>query len=351
MSLDADGTPQGPWIAGSGPDCDVVLSCRVRVARNLAGFPFVNRLSTAQRHEVMHQTRSAVMDAPLDGKLVWIPLEGAPMRDRRLLVERHLISKQLADGKGERAAAISQDESLSIMVNEEDHLRTQVLAGGNQLNSVFERLYRLDDQLEDRLDFAFDSRWGYLTACPTNIGTGIRLSVMMHLPALRLTGEVDKLRRAAKDLNLAVRGYYGEGSDASGDFYQVSNQVTFGRSEPELLEEFEHRIIPRMIGYERRARTALMESDRVQVEDRVHRSLAILRHARLLKVDEAMRHLSRIRLGLHLDMLDDSVDLEQINRLFLQVQPAHLRFLSPGLIERGDARAHRASMVREMLTS
>ena len=192
----------GPWASLDGPHCDVVMSCRARLARNISGFPFVSRASEAQRHEIVNLAHQVLMSTDTARGLMWIDLNEATDRDQKLLVERHLISKNLADADHERGVAVSADELFSMMVNEEDHLRLQQLAPGLQLDEAYRRLNAIDDAVESRLEYAFCERWGYLTACPTNVGTGIRFSVMMHLPALKITNEIDRVRRAAKDLHL-----------------------------------------------------------------------------------------------------------------------------------------------------
>jgi protein arginine kinase len=224
----------------------------------------------------------------------------------------------------------------------------QVITPALALAEAYERINTIDDTIEEHLDFAFSPRWGYLTACPTNVGTGIRFSVMMHLPALKITNEIERVRRAAKDLHLAVRGYYGEGTESAGDFYQISNQVTLGRSEQDLLGEFELRILPRIIEYEHQARRVLVERQAALLDDRIHRAIATLRAARLLGVEEAMKLLSRVRLGIYLDRLPD-VDLASINQLFLQVQPAHLQLHAGGELSPDQLREARASLARETL--
>lgn len=331
------------------PHSDVVMSCRVRLARNVAGFPFVNKASQPQCHELLNLVRPVLLSSDIAPGMIWVDLNQAPMRDRRLLFERHLISKHLAEADHRRAVAISGDETLSIMINEEDHLRMQILAPGLQFAAVFERLNAVDDAVENRLDYAFSPRWGYLTACPTNVGTGIRFSVMMHLPALKMTNEIDRVRRAAKDLHLAVRGYYGEGSESAGDFYQISNQVTLGRNEEEILQEFEQLIVPRVIEYELEARRLLLEQNVTLLDDRVHRALGTLRSARLLGTEEAMKLLSRVRLGIHMNRIT-GVSIAAVNELFLQIQPAHLKLHRNAEIDADELRAARAELVRQRLS-
>jgi protein arginine kinase len=336
------------WLSDAGPHSDVVLSCRARLARNLAGFPFVNRASDAQRQEVVSIARQVVLSGEAGKGMIWVDLVQSSPRDRRLLVERHLISRPHAEAGIPRGVAISADESLSIMVNEEDHLRIQSLAPGLRLRDSFNALGAVHDALEARIDYAFSPRWGYLTACPTNLGTGIRFSVMMHLPALKLTNEIERVRRAAKDLHLAVRGYYGEGSESAGDFYQVSNQITLGRTEEELLEDFIQRIVPKVMEYERQARRVLVEKNLTLLDDRVFRAHGLLQSARLLGTEEAMKLLSRVRLGVYAGRLRD-LSVETINRLFLQIQPGHLQLSAGAELSPEQLREARAGLVRSAL--
>jgi protein arginine kinase len=339
----------GPWISADGPHSDVVMSCRARLARNIAGFPFVNSATETQRHELINLARQVLLGSDLAEGMIWVDLTRATPRDRELLVERHLISKNLAEAEIERAVAVSGDETLSVMVNEEDHLRMQILAPGLALSDVHRRIHNVDDAIEARIDYAFSKRWGYLTACPTNVGTGIRFSVMMHLPALKIINEIDRVRRAAKDLHLAVRGYYGEGSESSGDFYQISNQVTLGKSEEELLAELEAKILPRIIDYEHHARRILAERNQTVLDDQIHRALGVLRSARLMRVDEAMKLLSRVRLAVCLGRFPE-IDANLINRLFLQVQPAHLQLQAGRDLPPAKLQETRAAVLRQALS-
>jgi protein arginine kinase len=284
----------------------------------------------------------------LPEKLHWVDLEAASAHDRQMLVERHLISRHLAEADIPRGVAVADDETMSVMVNEEDHLRMQAIAPGLQPERCLRRLVHLDGQLESLFNYAMHDRWGYLCACPTNAGTGIRFSAMVHLPALRMTGELAKVEQAAKDLHLAVRGYYGEGSESSGNFYQISNQVTLGVSEEELLDQFQRVLIPGVVRYERAAREVLLNRERLAVEDRVHRDLGQLQTARLLKTDEAMKRLSNVRMGVCMGLIDTPT-LDTVNALFLHIQPAHLRERVGGSLSPADARGVRAELVRQML--
>ena len=263
--------------------------------------------------------------------------------DRQLLVERHLISKPHAAAEGARGVAVGQNETLSIMVNEEDHLRIQVLRSGLQLEEAWEQINAVDDALESKLDFAFNARFGYLTACPTNVGTGIRVSVMLHLPALKLTGEIEKVFRAAKELRLAVRGLYGEGTEATGDFYQISNQTTLGKSEDEIIHDFKHVVIPKIIEYEQHARRTLLNDRTVALDDKVHRALGTLRNARLMGSEETLGWLSHLRMGVNLGRVK-GIDIRTLNELFLLTQPAHLQKMQGKKLD-GDAPPRRCGPI------
>jgi protein arginine kinase len=340
----------GEWLRGSGPHSEIVISSRVRLARNLAGFPFVGRASRRQKQEIVERCKEQVLGGRLPGNVLWVPLTESDELDRMLLVERHLISRQHAQGGPDqpRAVAIGAEETFAIMVNEEDHLRMQVLRSGMQLGEAFDQANHIDDVLEAKLDFAYAARWGYLTACPTNVGTGIRVSVMLHLPALKLTGEIEKVRRAARDMHLAVRGLFGEGSDALGDLYQVSNQTTLGKTEEQYLSEFQNAIVPQIISYEQQARQALLKQRAALLDDRVWRAWGVLTTARVISSEEVLGLLSHLRLGVHMGRID-TVDIRTINELFLLTQPAHLQKLSGCAMEQAARREARARLIRHKL--
>jgi protein arginine kinase len=338
----------GEWLRGSGPMSDIVISSRIRLARNVAGFPFLSKCDRPQRQVLEAKARQTILSAQLVPRLLYVDMEQAPVLDRELLVERHLISKQHKEAEGARGVAIGENETVSIMVNEEDHLRIQVMRSGLQLEEAWEQINEIDDRLESGLEFAFHPRFGYLTACPTNVGTGIRVSVMLHLPALKLTGEIEKVYRAARDLRLAVRGLYGEGTEATGDFYQISNQTTLGKSEEDILIEFRRNVIPKIVEYEQHARKTLMNDRTVALDDTVCRSLGILRSARLLKSEETLFLLSHLRMGVNLGRVKD-VDINKINELLLLTRPAHLQKILSKKMDGDVRRAARADFIRARL--
>jgi len=338
----------GEWLRGAGPMHDVVISSRIRLARNLAAVPFLTQCTEQQQQDLERRLRDDILAAGIARNVLYVDIPAAGELDRKLLVERHLISRQHAEAPHPRGVALNCDETAAIMINEEDHLRIQVLRSGLDLRDAVGEINRLDDLLEGRLDYAYHVQYGYLTACPTNVGTGLRVSVMLHLPALKMTGEIEKAFRAAHDMRLAIRGLYGEGTEASGDFFQVSNQTTLGKTEEQIVEEFLAEMIPQFIEYERRARQALLTSRATAIDDKVQRSLALLRSCRLISSDETMYLLSLVRLGVNVERVRD-VDLKTINELFLLTQPAHLQKITDKELS-GKQRAEvRATYIRARL--
>lgn len=350
MALNQIPEHAGEWLRGSGPHSEVVISSRIRYARNLAGFPFVSRSNRRQHHEVMHLVKDEIQSRNLAEDVIWVDMAASPSLDRQLLVERHLVSRDLASEKNDapRGVVIAPDETFAIMINEEDHIRAQVLRSGMQLSEAFAHIERIDNALESGLDYAYSRRFGYLTACPTNVGTGLRVSVMLHLPGLKLTGEIEKVRRAARDTHLAVRGLFGEGSEALGDLYQISNQSTLGKTEQEIVADFEHTIVPQVIAYEQQARQALLKQRPAQLDDKIFRAWAVLTHARVLGTEEVLSLLSHLRLGVNLGRIT-TVDLHTINELFLLTQPAHLQRLMGQVMDPAGRKIARAEMVRQRL--
>ncbi|MGA3066181.1 MAG: protein arginine kinase [Tepidisphaeraceae bacterium] len=338
----------GEWLRGSGPMSDIVISSRIRLARNVSGFRFLSKCTRHDRQSLEHKIRDTILSAQLSLKTLYVDLEAAPEIDRQLLVERHLISRPHKDAEGARGVAVGENETLAIMVNEEDHLRIQVLRSGLQLEEAWEQINAVDDQLEAVLDFAFHPRFGYMTACPTNVGTGIRVSVMLHLPGLKLAGEIEKVFRAAKDMRLAVRGLYGEGTEATGDFYQISNQTTLGRSEDDIISDFKHTVIPKIIEYENQARKVLAADRSTALDDKVCRALGVLRSARLLAPDETLALLSHVRLGVNLQRVKE-LDINKVNELFLLTQEAHLQKILGKKLDGESQNAARADFVRHRL--
>lgn len=267
--------------------------------------------------------------------------------DRQFLVERQLISREHAESEGARAVLVDPDERFSVMINEEDHLRFQVMQSGLSLESAWELANRLDDLIEDKLTYAFSDKLGYLTACPTNVGTGLRVSVMLHLPALVITRQIEKVFRSLQKINLAVRGLYGEGSQAMGDFYQVSNQITLGQTEEELTKKVAD-VVPVLIDYERQAREFLVRESHETLHDRVSRAYGILRTAQTISSEETMHLLSSVRMGVNLGLIGE-LPIPTINKLFIHTQPAHLQKIAGSELESTERNIERASYLRRHL--
>lgn len=338
----------GEWLRGEGPLHEIVISTRIRLARNLSGYFFLSRADAETRGEIADAVEAAAQRSATLRNYVRLDIEALDELDRKLLVERHLISRQHADSNGARRVAFDPTESASIMINEEDHVRLQVMRSGLRLEEAWQHVDSVDDALEEHLDYAFHRQFGYLTACPTNVGTGIRVSVMVHLPALRLTNELEKVVQAARDTKLAIRGLFGEGTEALGDFFQISNQTTLGRSEEEIIEEFGTEIIPKIVKYEEHARDMLVRHKSSALDDKVHRAIGVLRSARMMSSNEALQCLSHVRMGLHTGRLRD-IDLRTVNELFLHTQPAHLQKLHGERLSGEQRGVARATLIRSRL--
>lgn len=337
----------GEWLSGSGPESDIVISSRIRLARNLAEFPFLSRASLKEKGQVERRLQEKLLQLDGTGGLRYYSLQPMSPVDRFFLVERHLISREHAFGKGPRGVCLGSNETISVMVNEEDHLRIQGLRSGFQLRSTWERVDDLDTQLEKLVDYAFSPQFGYLTMCPTNVGTGLRASVMLHLPALGMTRQIDKVFQAVSKIDLAVRGLYGEGTQASGDFYQISNQMTLGRSELDIIRTLEQ-VIPKIIEYERTVRDNLLDQRREVVEDKVWRAYGMLQRARKINSEETMDLLSAVRMGVNLKIISE-LAISTVNELFIFTQPAHLQKLEKSELNGPERDIMRATFIRNRL--
>ena len=360
------------WFDGSGPLADIVISSRIRLARNLDGYKFLSRCSNSEKSEILDKLRDIMMSLDLGDKVFYVSVDKAPTLNKHFLVERHLISRHHAFGKGPRGVVIAEREFFTAMINEEDHLRIQVLKAGCQLSDCARQINRIDDMIEKKVDFAFSPRYGYLTACPTNVGTGIRVSVMLHLPALKITDQIEKFFNTARDMNLAVRGLFGEGTEAASDLYQLSNQATLGVSESDIVSRFEKTIIPEIIEYENAARSQLLSKQSDVLDDKISRAMALLQNAHLISSQEALFLLSHLRLGINMhehmgastpaiEKLralcgagDDpdkasALSIATINRLFMLTLPAHLQLNYGKPLDPTHRDALRAQIIRSAL--
>ena len=309
------------WYMRKGKEGDIVLSTRVRLARNLRDYPFPGKMTPAQEREVVDAIAKALASSKAGNDFQLIEISALPDLERRTLMEKHLISNDLAEGKGVRAVLLSNDESVSIMINEEDHLRIQVLGSGLCLEECLKKAIEIDDALDSALRYAFDETLGYLTKCPTNLWTGIRASVMLHLPALTKSGAIRSLATSVGKLGFVVRGLYGEGSMAKGALYQISNQMTLGFDEETIVKRLGD-VLLQVIAHERNYRKEIMKSGKLRVEDQVWRSAGTLAYARSISTDEAMQLLSDLRMGASMGLID--TDIDKLNSLLWEIQPANL---------------------------
>jgi len=331
------------WISGEGPDNEIVLSSRVRLARNLENFVYQNKADNEVRKKISEYVKKTV--SSLDLGLHYIQMTELPVLERELLVEKHLISPVHAkDGTG-KDVYIDDKETVSIMVNEEDHIRLQVLKPGMQLADALEIANKIDDKLEQKMNFAFSDRWGYLSACPTNAGTGLRASVMVHLPALNFTNSIAKMLSAVSRLGLAIRGLYGEGSESIGNIYQISNQVTLGHTENDIIENISS-VTSQIINQEKRAREGLMHD--IKVKDGIKRSYGILGYAYQISSEEAMKLLSNVRLGIDMGIIND-VDPRVLSELMIMIRPAHIQKIHGRELDVVERDVKRAELVQNRL--
>ncbi len=337
-----DVAPSAPFAGG------IAVSSRVRLARNVADAPFPTRATAAERRRIWQRLRAALVSLPSLQLCVARGNEDIPEAEARLLVEQHLASREFAQRRPGGGLVLSADRRLSVMVNEEDHLRMQSLAEGLALEAAWRRMDALDRELEERLPMAFSPRWGYLTACPTNVGTGLRASVMLHLAGLAMVGEMPQVVRGIQQLGLAVRGIWGEGTDALGNMYQISNQATLGLSEEELIQELA-RAVGEVIQHERNARARLLADHPVILRDQVGRAAGILGHAHKITTQEALGLLSTLRLGIESGIFDPPGGVT-VDDMFLRVQPAHIQAMAGRELDAAERDVVRATMLREWLS-
>lgn len=337
------------WMKDGGPDDDIILTSRIRIARNLEDMPFPILETDSHADEVVRLVKQALESKTVQNVGAFEIARCAEMSalDRYVLVEKHLMSRDLAEQVKHGAIALTDDEVMSIMVNEEDHIRMQCIMPGFRLNEAWEMANRVDDALEEQLPYAFHERYGYLTACPTNVGTGIRASVMMHLPGLVITGQINRLLSAVSQVGLTVRGMYGEGSEAVGNLFQVSNQMTLGESEEEIIRNLSS-VVHQLIDHERNARNALVHQNRTELEDRVCRSFGILAYARKIDSKETLQRLSDVRLGIDLGIIR-GVSAGILKELMVMIQPAFLQKYFHEELASGERDVRRAALIRERL--
>lgn len=337
------------WMKGEGPDSDIVISSRIRIARNLQQYPFPMLADNQQSKEVLEKIEKVMNNEDFQtiSSFTYIPLSDINELEKKVLVEKHLISPALANESRNGAVILSDNESISIMTNEEDHLRIQCLCLGFQIKEAWAMANGVDDIFESQLEYAFDEYKGYLTSCPTNVGTGIRASVMIHLPALVLTQQINRILSAITQVGLAVRGIFGEGSEAAGNMFQISNQITLGQSEEEIIENL-YSVVRQIIEHERSARSKLFMDSEDWITDRVNRSYGILSYAVIMDSKEAAQRLSDVRLGCDLGIIK-GVSPDVLNELLVMTQPGFLQQNAGGKLSTDKRDIRRAELIRERL--
>jgi protein arginine kinase len=337
------------WFFSKSNDADIVLTSRVRLARNIDNIPFPHMMSKEQSNKIIENISSSILDSNsfIANEFRLVRLENLNYLDRISMVEKHLISKDLAGNHEIAAVLLNRDENVSIMINEEDHIRLQVIYPGMNLKEAYDYATKIDDLIEERVTYSYDSRLGYLTSCPTNVGTGIRASVMVHLPALTISRNIDNIVKTVTQVGMTIRGLYGEGSNVMGNIYQVSNQVTLGFTEEEIINNL-IAVTTKIIDQEKRMRQFLMEKQLVDIEDSVYRALGILKYARKLETSESLNLISRIRMGLEMGIIKD-INVKNLNELLVNVQPATLQLIEGRELSEKERDVTRARIVRETL--
>ncbi|HEV8357369.1 MAG TPA: protein arginine kinase [Gemmatimonadales bacterium] len=339
------------WLEASGPGSHLVVSTRMRLARNLERHRFAPRSDPAEREAILAEVQAAAAATPGLARAALFRMDQLEPADRQLLHERHLVSRELAalepGGRLKAGGGLLVQDMASVMINEEDHLRLQALRSGFSLEATWELVETLDTELGQRLAFAFHPEFGYLTSCPTNVGTGLRASVLVHLPGLVLTKEINKILQALTQVGLTFRGLYGEGSEVVGNLFQLSNQTTLGKAEPELLDHL-GKLVRQVMEHEERARQILLRDATAIIEDKVWRAYGLLRYARTLSFDETMNLLSGVRLGVGLGLLPN-VGMYALNKLLVYTQPAHLAAAHGRALSEEELPVRRAAYVRQTL--
>ena len=335
------------WIEESGQYKDVVVSTRIRIARNLNNYRFPQRMSVEEAEKLTQEVLNVMKNMPSDINYKFFRVNSLTAAERVAYVEQHLISPGLIQKPDHSSFLLRDDEKATIMINEEDHLRIQVLLSGLNFEEGWNMVNKIDDFLEESLDYAYDPRFGYLTACPTNVGTGLRASAMVHLPCLSITGSIHDMIRGFNQIGLTVRGIYGEGTEAIGDLYQISNQMTLGEDEEEIIAKLKS-VIYQIINQERYIRDDLLKKRKFEIEDRIFRSYGILKYARKISSKEAMMHLSNVRLGKEMGIIDN-MEYKQIENLMIDVQPGSIQRIAKRELDDNERDIIRANYIRQSI--
>ncbi len=339
---------ESEWLKGTGPKSDIVISSRVRLARNINGFRFFNWAKQKEKEDILNTIKDTIEKSKFLKKALFLKMKDLTEIDRQFLVERHLMSPEHVVDPEHKALLVDDKETVSIMINEEDHLRIQVLQSGFNVLEAWRISNAIDTELGRKMHYAFSPRWGYLTACPTNTGTGLRASIMLHLPALIMTNQIGRVFQAISKLGLTLRGFYGEGTEAIGNFFQVSNQVTMGHSEIDLIGKI-NGIVDKLVKREESTRNILLSRNKDEISDKIWRAYGTLKSARIITSNEAIKLLSIMRLGVNLGIAD-KVGKTLINELFILTQPAHLQKIEGKILNPNQRDYKRADIIRKKLT-
>ena len=336
------------WLNGEGEESEILLSSRVRLARNLKNRRFTHNSKLNELAEILAAARGVATDTSTFERSMFIPMGEISSTERQFLAERHLVSREFLFNSTHRGLIVNSTEDVCLMVNEEDHLRMQAFSPAFALTEAFEKIDRLDTELSTKLEFAYSDRWGFLTACPTNVGTGLRASVLIHLPGLVHSKEINKLLDNLRKLNHSIRGLYGEGTEVMGNFFQLSNSATLGTSEEGIIEGLQEMAL-KVVDFERRARDMLFNKARSLLEDKVWRAYGLLRYAHSVSSKEALSFISAVRLGVGVGIIEN-VTIKTLNRLLIYTQPAHLQKLEGKSMNAQERDVARAEYIRRLLT-
>lgn len=337
------------WFFSKSSDEGIVLTSRIRLARNINGIPFPHLMDKETAEKVIDEIKSSILDSnsAISRDFDIKKLSEISQNQMLSMVEKHLISNDLINNRDISAVMINHDNNVSIMINEEDHIRLQVIYPGFKLKEAFDMASKIDDLIEERITYAYDTKLGYLTSCPTNVGTGLRASVMLHLPALTLTKNINNIITTINQVGLTIRGLYGEGSNALGNVYQISNQITLGLSEEEIINNL-IAVTKKIVEKEKKAREILLEKQSIELEDELYRSLGILKYARSISTHESLELISKVRMGVEMGIIKD-VEMDKLNELFVNVQPATLQTIENRELTPKDRDIIRANLIRKTL--
>ncbi|SHK75182.1 protein arginine kinase [Clostridium cavendishii DSM 21758] len=337
------------WITDIGDDKDIVISSRIRIARNISSIPFPNKLTIEKGKESVENIGEAILRSEeLKDSFKFHLLWEEDIEEESLYLEKHLISGDLLKKNNNAGFFVNKEETISIMLNEEDHIRIQCINKGFNLRDTYKEADRIDSLLEEELDYAFDEKFGYLTACPTNLGTGMRASVMMHLPALTINEEITALLKGLTQVGMTLRGVYGEGTRADGNLYQISNQISLGVTEEETLSNLEA-VVSEIILQENKAREKILLKNEYELKDKIYRSIGILKNSILLDTKEALELLSNVRMGVEMGIVE-GIDTIILNKLLVEIQPATLKLKLNRKLSEAECNLERARIVRETLS-